>query len=230
MALCWTWESASIFWKKADEALASSARNPWTCEWTNTEAHPRPWTLSTHVPSRNWPESSWSTGRNGKPKELPARIVQVREKEPITTSGRLAEVVASAITGKPGRIHPATRVFQALRIHVNGELAHLEKFLKTCLDCLLPGGRLCVISFHSLEDRIVKRHFAGLAQGCTCPPDFPVCICGNQPKVKLLTRKVVKPTPAEVETNPMSRSAKIRAIEKLALEGPDTRGHNGWGT
>ncbi|WP_028314413.1 16S rRNA (cytosine(1402)-N(4))-methyltransferase RsmH [Desulfatibacillum aliphaticivorans] len=166
-------------------------------------------------------------GEERQAKRIARRIVQRREDEPITTSGRLADIVASAVKGKPGRIHPATRVFQALRIHVNNELAHLEKFLETCLDCLLPGGRLCIISFHSLEDRIVKRRFAALAQGCTCPPDFPVCICGNQPKVKLLTKKVVKPSQAEVEKNPMSRSAKIRAMEKLAVEGSGAGGEDG---
>ncbi|MBI9074272.1 MAG: 16S rRNA (cytosine(1402)-N(4))-methyltransferase RsmH [Desulfatibacillum sp.] len=168
-------------------------------------------------------------GEERQSRRVARRIVQEREIEPITTSAHLADVVASAVRGKPGRIHPATKVFQALRIQVNAELAHLEKFLETCLDCLLPGGRLCVISFHSLEDRMVKRRFARLAQGCICPPDFPVCICENQPKVKLLTRKVVKPTQEEVEENPMSRSAKIRAFEKLANDGPEPRGHNEWG-
>ncbi len=162
-------------------------------------------------------------GEERQAKKAARRIVRVREETPITTSAQLASVVASAIGGKPGRIHPATRVFQALRIHVNGELAHLQKFLDSFMDCLLPGGRLCVITFHSLEDRMVKQCFVGLAAGCTCPKDFPQCVCGNKPKGKNLTRKVVKPSQEEVERNPMSRSAKVRAFEKLGPSGTKNR-------
>lgn len=143
------------------------------------------------------------------------RIVKQREKSPITTSLQLAGIVAGAMPGKKGRVHPATRVFQALRIHVNAELFHLELFLDSFMDCLLPGGRLCVISFHSLEDRPVKRRFVQLAKGCTCPPDFPQCVCGKKPEARVLTKRVIRPSELEVEKNPMSRSAKLRAIEKL---------------
>jgi 16S rRNA (cytosine1402-N4)-methyltransferase len=110
----------------------------------------------------------------------------------------------------------------ALRIAVNRELEHLETFLKFAIDCLNPGGRLCVLSFHSLEDRMVKRRFKHLASNCSCPPGFPVCACGRQAAVTLVTRKVQRPSQQEVETNPMSRSTRMRVVEKLGpVPAPD---------
>jgi 16S rRNA (cytosine1402-N4)-methyltransferase len=103
----------------------------------------------------------------------------------------------------------------ALRIAVNKELVRLDSFLDFAVDCLNPEGRLCIISFHSLEDRRVKHKFREFEKGCTCPPKFPQCICGNKPAAKILTRKVVKPTQAEIEKNPMARSAKLRVLEKI---------------
>ncbi len=132
-------------------------------------------------------------------------------------TGRLAEVVAGAIPRKawPRKIHPATRTFQALRIAVNDELGALAAWLDALPAMLAPGGRAAAISFHSLEDRMVKEKFRALAQACTCPPDFPICACGAKAAFAPVTKKAVKATDAEVAANPRSRSAKLRAVEKL---------------
>jgi 16S rRNA (cytosine1402-N4)-methyltransferase len=144
-------------------------------------------------------------------------IVRERRRQPIQTSLALAEIIKKAAPQKPGkkhRIHPATKVFQALRIAVNQEIERLEGFMAVVFDYLNPRGRLCVISFHSLEDRIVKQRIRELEKGCTCPPDFPVCACGKKPQVRSLHRKVVRPRAEEIARNPMARSAKLRAAEK----------------
>jgi 16S rRNA (cytosine1402-N4)-methyltransferase len=150
-------------------------------------------------------------------RRIAKKIVQSRKEKKIVSSLRLAELVTRAIPAKyrSGRIHPATRTFQALRIAVNHELENLEKVLDHAIDVLNPQGRLCILSFHSLEDRIVKQRFKDLAQGCQCPPDFPVCICDHSPQVRILTKKPVSASAAEVQANPMARSAKLRAVEKL---------------
>jgi len=144
-------------------------------------------------------------------------IVRERRHRAIRSSLHLAEVVKSAIPARyrPRRIHPATRTFQALRIEVNQELRSLRMFLEGALELLNIGGRLCILSFHSLEDRMVKRHFRALARGCECPRDFPRCVCGKEPRVRILTKRPVQPDPAEVVANPMSRSAKLRAVERI---------------
>ena len=111
--------------------------------------------------------------------------------------------------------HPAKRSFQAIRIAVNDELGSVEKVMTDAVGCLNPGGRMAVITFHSLEDRIVKNGMAEAAKGCTCPPNFPVCVCGNKPKVKLVTRKPITSTQKELDENPRARSAKLRVCEKL---------------
>lgn len=141
-------------------------------------------------------------------------IVRAR---PVHTTVELADVVRGALPAKALREkqHPAKRTFQAVRIAVNGELDALEPMLRAAVKRLRPGGRLAVITFHSLEDRIVKRTLREFAQGCTCPPEFPVCVCGRKPVVRALTRKPVTPGDAELEANPRSRSAKLRAVEKL---------------
>jgi 16S rRNA (cytosine1402-N4)-methyltransferase len=142
-------------------------------------------------------------------------IVRSRENQPISTTAQLAAIVERAAGGRRGkRTHPATRVFQALRIAVNSELEELEHGLRAGVDLLVPGGRIVVISFHSIEDRIVKRFFAAEARGCICPPEIPVCVCGKQPTVKLVGR-AVKPTPSEIASNPRSRSAVLRTVERL---------------
>jgi 16S rRNA (cytosine1402-N4)-methyltransferase len=136
---------------------------------------------------------------------------------PIHSTGRLAQVVAAAVKEGRADIHPATRTFQALRIAVNGELDAVEKVLPLALEMLAPGGRLAVISFHSLEDRIVKTFFHREARDCICPPEQPVCTCGHRASLTEITRKPLAPAPEEVAQNPRSRSAKLRVVEKLDL-------------
>jgi len=140
-------------------------------------------------------------------------IVRRRTERPFTRTGDLVDVIKLAIPtpARFGEGHPARRVFQALRIAVNDELGQLEAALPAALEMLRPGGRLAVISFHSLEDRIVKRFFAEQAKGCTCPPEFPICICGQEPTLRLLSRKPVRPSADETEHNPRATSARLRA-------------------
>jgi 16S rRNA (cytosine1402-N4)-methyltransferase len=129
----------------------------------------------------------------------------------------LVDVIRSAMPSAALREkqHPAKRSFQAIRIAVNDELGAVETVMKTAVSCLNPGGRLAIITFHSLEDRIVKNGMVAASKGCTCPPNFPVCVCGNKPKVKLITRKPITASEEELERNPRSRSAKLRVCEKL---------------
>jgi 16S rRNA (cytosine1402-N4)-methyltransferase len=145
-------------------------------------------------------------------------VVTERAKQPIRTSLQLAEIVRRAIPRSKAAtqaIHPATRVFMALRIAVNRELEVLQAFLDTAVDLLSPQGRLCILAFHSLEDRIVKQWINAQAKGCNCPPDFPQCTCGRLPTLRNLTRKPLRPQAAEVAENPMARSTRLRAAEKL---------------
>ncbi len=144
-------------------------------------------------------------------------ICRAREQAPITTTGQLAEIVRQSVPAAVRRAegHPARRTFQALRIAVNGELDRLAEGLAAAFGLLNPGGRLAVISFHSLEDRIVKRQMAQWCQGCTCPKDFPVCVCGNKPKGRLLYKRGLAPTEQEQRENPRARSARLRVFEKF---------------
>lgn len=145
-------------------------------------------------------------------------VVAERAKDPIRTSLQLAELVRRNIPRSKAAaqaIHPATRVFMALRIAVNRELEVLQSFLDTAIDLLRPRGRLCILAFHSLEDRIVKQWINAQVKGCTCPPDFPQCTCGRLPTLRNLTRKPLRPQAAEVEANPMARSTRLRTAEKL---------------
>lgn len=150
-------------------------------------------------------------------RRIARKIVDVRKRKPILTSAQLAGIVLDCVPGKMAgqRIHPATRVFMALRIAVNHELERLETFMDHVLDCLNSKGRLCVLSFHSLEDRIVKQRIKEMAAGCICPRSLPLCVCGNTPKVRSLTPKVVRPGAEEIAANPMARSTRLRAMEKL---------------
>ena len=143
-------------------------------------------------------------------------IVRERQKKPVETTLELVEIIKSAMpeAAKRNPGHPARRTFQALRIEVNGELDRLESSLEEMFSSLCVGGRLSVITFHSLEDRIVKRKFASLCTGCTCPPSFPVCVCGKTPRGRLVFKSVLPGEP-ELEANPRSRSARLRSIEKL---------------
>ncbi|MBQ5929103.1 MAG: 16S rRNA (cytosine(1402)-N(4))-methyltransferase RsmH, partial [Oscillibacter sp.] len=143
-------------------------------------------------------------------------IVTVRETAPIETTLQLVDVIKSAMPSAALREkqHPAKRSFQAIRIAVNGELDALPPMLSAAVEALNPGGRLAVITFHSLEDRIVKQTMKELATGCTCPPNFPVCVCGNKPKIRLVSRKPIVSGETELEENPRARSAKLRVAEK----------------
>ncbi len=148
---------------------------------------------------------------------IAAAICRRREDAPIQTTLELVDIIRSAMPAQALRQkqHPAKRSFQAIRIAVNDELNSVEKAMEKAIPLLNPGGRLVVITFHSLEDRIVKNAMAEAAKGCTCPPSFPVCVCGKKPLVKLINRKPITATDEELETNPRSRSAKLRICEKL---------------
>ena len=146
-------------------------------------------------------------------RQIARRIVRRRGEHPIERTSELVEIVRSSVPAprRFGDGHPAKRVFQALRIAVNDELGALERALPAAVAMLRPGGRLCVVSFHSLEDRIAKRFLAAESRGCVCPPDLPVCACGREPRLRLLTRKALRPSPAELDANPRSASARLRA-------------------
>ena len=152
---------------------------------------------------------------------IAAAIEREREKKPIETTLELVSSIRSAMPAKALREkqHPAKRSFQAIRIAVNDELGAVAEAMDKAIDVLKPGGRLAVITFHSLEDRIVKTAFQKAAQGCTCPKDFPVCVCGKKPKVKIITRKPIVPDSREVAENARARSAKLRVCEKLGADG-----------
>lgn len=148
-------------------------------------------------------------------KRIAHRILQTRRETPITTTTRLAEIVKQAVPGSRSKIHPATRIFQALRIHINAELENLAMVLDVAIRLLKPGGCLCVITFHSLEDRIVKHHFQTCARACICLPKIPVCICEHTASLEILTKRPIVPDAVEVENNPRARSAKLRVARKL---------------
>ncbi len=148
--------------------------------------------------------------------QIAGKIVESRNEKPITTTLQLAELIASSLPPAVRRKdkNPARRSFQALRIAVNGEMEALEEGLEGIFSLLEPGGRFAILTFHSLEDRVVKNRFKEWATGCTCPPDFPVCVCGKTPQAKLITRKPIVAQPQELEENRRSRSAKLRVLEK----------------
>jgi len=150
--------------------------------------------------------------------QIARKIVKQRQRKAIRSSAELAQIICDAVPKKASfnqKIHPATRVFMALRIAVNRELERLDLFMENVADLLNPKGRLCVLSFHSLEDRIVKHRIKALEKTCVCPPDFPKCVCTQKKIVRSLTKKVVRPTKDEIEINPMARSSKLRAFEKI---------------
>ena len=175
-------------------------------------------------PSRGVPAAELTAlfrryGEEPKAPRIARAIVDARRVAPITTAEELAALVERVAPPNPRirrRTHPATRVFQALRIAVNEELEALTAGLAAALDLLRPGGRLVVLSYHSLEDRIVKRFFQAERRGCVCPPEVPVCVCGRNPRLRLVTRPSITPTDAEVAANPRARSARLRAAERLA--------------
>ena len=159
----------------------------------------------------------WNYGEDRFAPKIAAAIVNRREKELIKTTGELVDIIKSAIpaAAREGGHHPAKRTFQAIRIEVNGELDAIEPAIRNATDLLAPGGRIAIITFHSLEDRIVKQTYADLGSGCNCPKSLPICVCGRKPSVSVLTRKPILPSAEEIESNPRSRSAKLRIAEKL---------------
>ncbi|HHY60587.1 MAG TPA: 16S rRNA (cytosine(1402)-N(4))-methyltransferase RsmH [Clostridia bacterium] len=178
--------------------------------------------LTAEMVVNTWPEESlariiWEYGEERWARRIARFIVAARQKAPIRTTGQLVDIIKKAIPAGARREgqHPAKRTFQAIRIAVNDELGALAETLNKVAQYLNPQGRVVVISFHSLEDRLVKQAFQTQAKGCLCPPDIPVCRCGQVPQLKILTKKPVLPSQDEVEQNPRARSAKLRAAEKL---------------
>ena len=181
--------------------------------------------LVNSLPERELEETLRRYGEESNAHRIAAGIVKAREEAPIETTLQLADIVKNsvpaAVRRKPG--HPARKTFQALRIMVNGELDRLSEGLDAAFSILKPGGRIAVITFHSLEDRIVKKRMAQWCSGCTCPPDFPVCVCGKKPKAELIYKKGLSPEEQELEENHRSRSARLRVCKKLEeTEGADS--------
>jgi 16S rRNA (cytosine1402-N4)-methyltransferase len=180
-------------------------------------------TLTAAEVVNEWPESRLAQVIRDYGEERYARGVasSIARRRPLETTAELVEAIKGGMppSARFGDGHPARRTFQAVRIAVNDELGALERALPAAWDLLEPEGRLGVISFHSLEDRLVKRFFAARARGCTCPPEFPVCVCGRTPDGDVLTPRVVRPSAGEVATNPRARSARLRAARKLTPEG-----------
>ena len=179
-------------------------------------------TLSAYDVVNTWPREElrrilYEYGEERYAPQIAAAIERRRSTKPIESTLELVDVIRSAMPPAALREkqHPAKRSFQAVRIAVNDELGAVGKVMETAVPKLNPGGRLCIITFHSLEDRIVKNGMAANAKGCTCPPEFPVCVCGNKPKVKLISRKPIVSGKEELERNPRARSAKLRVCEKL---------------
>ena len=157
-------------------------------------------------------------GEEQRARSIARAVAKARHKDKIQTSKQLAQIIRKTIPRRAAvhqKIHPATRVFMALRIAVNQELEILDDFMSRVTDFLNPKGRLCVLSFHSLEDRIVKRHLKVLEKGCICPPKLPQCTCNKQPTIRRLTKRVVRPKNEEISVNPMARSTRLRAAEKI---------------
>ena len=178
--------------------------------------------LSAHTVVNTWPQEElkrilYTYGEERYAPQIAAAICRRRAEAPIDTTLQLVDVIRSAMPPAALREkqHPATRSFQAIRLAVNDELGSVEKAMEVAIPLLNKGGRLAVITFHSLEDRIVKNAMAAAAKGCTCPPNFPVCVCGKKPKIKLICRKHIVASEVELEINPRSRSAKLRVCEKL---------------
>lgn len=188
-----------------DMRMDASTSQPTAADIINTYSE----TQLTHT-IREYGEERWAS-------RIAAFIVAARARQPLQTTGELVDIVKAAIPAAARRDgkHPARRTFQALRIEVNHEIDVLERGLRAAIRWLAPGGRIVVISYHSLEDRVVKQVFNEHAQGCVCPPELPVCTCGHKPVLRIITRRPVVPTEEEIAVNPRSRSAKLRSAEKL---------------
>ena len=178
--------------------------------------------LTAHTVVNTWPQEElkrilYTYGEERYAPQIASAICRRRQEKPIDTTLELVDIIRSAMPAAALREkqHPAKRSFQAIRIAVNDELGSVEKVMRDAIPALNPGGRLAIITFHSLEDRIVKLGMADAAKGCTCPPSFPVCVCGKKPLVKIISRKPITSTEEELERNPRARSAKLRVCEKI---------------
>jgi 16S rRNA (cytosine1402-N4)-methyltransferase len=206
--------ASSMQFDTAERGFSFRADAPLDMRFNPTAGQPTAADLVNTLDERALADLIFQYGEERDSRRIARAIVQAR---PIATTGALAEVIARAVPRRPAdRIHPATRTFQALRIAVNDELAAIERTLPAAIDLLRPGGRLAVISFHSLEDRLVKTAFRLAASDCICPPKTPVCVCGHRASVRLITRKPIEADPAEAAANPRARSARLRVVERLA--------------
>jgi 16S rRNA (cytosine1402-N4)-methyltransferase len=194
-----------------DRGFSFLADGPLDMRFSPTNPVDAAW-LVNHLPEDELADIFWRYGEENHSHQIARAILRAR---PITTTRQLAEVIARSTSRRPGRIHPATRSFQALRIAVNQELNTLEETLPQAFRVLAPGGRLAVITFHSLEDRIVKHTFQRESQDCLCPPEQPVCTCGHRASIKIITRHPIEPSVEEVTSNSRARSARLRVIEKF---------------
>ena len=208
-----------------DRGFAFSADGPLDMRMNQTQGESAADLVNT-ASEQELADIFWRYGEENRSRQIAWRIIRAREKGAITRTTQLAQLAAAGVPFKPGMIHPATRVFQALRIAVNAELQHLEAALPQLLEVLLArgqaavegqtsGGRMAIISFHSLEDRLVKFFMRREARDCICPPGIPVCVCNHRARLRLLTPKPVTPTKEEIAVNPRARSAKLRAAETL---------------
>jgi 16S rRNA (cytosine1402-N4)-methyltransferase len=195
-----------------ERGFAFSREGPLDMRFDPTAGGPTAADLVNQLAVKELADLLYHYGEERQARRIAGAIVSAR---PLNTTTQLADVVCQATGRRRGRIHPATRTFQALRIAVNDELTALETALPQVLELLADGGRLVVMSFHSLEDRIVKRFLRRESTDCVCPPEIPVCMCDHRARVQVLTSKPVRPTPEEVEINPRSRSARLRAAERI---------------
>ena len=200
----------------ASRGFSFSQEGPLDMRMDTAAGHTAAWVVNTY-PEEKLSKVIFEYGEEPKARALARAIVAQRAVKPLETTSELSALAQRVIHKgkKPGEKHPATRLFQALRIEVNRELEVLQKGLKLAVKFLKPGGRIAVITFHSLEDRIVKQYFKTESTDCLCPPDIPQCVCGHKATLKLLTRKAVTASEAELDQNPRARSAKLRVAEKL---------------
>lgn len=200
----------------AQRGFSFQKEGPLDMRMDSASGHTAAWVLNTY-PEDKLSQVIYEYGEEPKARALARAIVQARSVKFLETTKELADLAARVVkTGKkPGEKHPATRLFQAIRIEVNRELLVLEKGLRSALSVLKPGGRLAVITFHSLEDRLVKQFFKTESVDCVCPPNIPQCVCNHKASLEILTKKPVTASEAELEANPRSRSAKLRVAKKL---------------
>jgi 16S rRNA (cytosine1402-N4)-methyltransferase len=200
---------------QAERGFSFQADGPLDMRMDPTGGRPAS-ALVNELPEGELADLIYQYGEERASRRIARSIVQARARAPLRTTGDLARAVIAAVGRPPGGLHPATRTFQALRIAVNDELGALERALAGALEVVRPGGRIVVISFHSLEDRIVKQFFRREATDCLCPPSLPVCQCGHTAQLRIITKHPITPTAAEAAANPRSRSAKMRVAERLA--------------